>query len=224
MATIRPSGHVTFTDLRLFSRRRDRTPSRQVLTRQRSLAREQIVEASLYDDLPAVDTRSRSHLDDVIRGTNRVLVVLDHDDRVADVAEPFERADHLHVVLRVEADARLVEDVEHAHQTRSDLGRQADPLRLAARQRRGTAVEAQIVEPDAEEQFEAAADLLQNLAAGIRAAAGRLERAEKRVQLVEVELAQLEDVPAGDREQQSGRANARAVAVGAGALDHHLVE
>ena len=44
------------------------------------------------------------------------------------------------------------------------------------------------------------------------------------MQLVEVELAELVDGLAVDREQQPRRAEARAVAVGAGVLDHHLVE
>jgi hypothetical protein len=61
-----------------------------------------------------VHARAWPHLDDVIGGANRVLVVLDDDDRVADVAEPLQRRDHLDVVFRVQADARLVEHVEHA--------------------------------------------------------------------------------------------------------------
>ena len=36
------------------------------------------------------------------------------------------------VVALVQADARLVQDVEHAHQARADLRGQADALRLAA--------------------------------------------------------------------------------------------
>ena len=100
----------------------------------------------------AVHARAGPHLDDVIGGANRVLVVLDDDHRVADVAEPLERGDHLDVVLRVQADARLVEHVEHAHQPRSDLRRQPDPLRFAARERAGAAVEAQVVQADAEQQ------------------------------------------------------------------------
>ena len=68
------------------------------------------------------------------------------------------------------------------------------------------------------------ADLLEHLPAGVGAAAGRLDRAEKRVQLVEVQLADVVDGLAGDGEQQPRRAQPRAVAVGAGVLDHHLVE
>ena len=42
--------------------------------------------------------------------------------------------DELRVVPLVETDGRLVQDVQHAHQRRADLGRQADALGLAARE------------------------------------------------------------------------------------------
>ena len=93
----------------------------------------------------------------------------------------------------MQPDARLVEHVEHAHQPGADLRRQADALRLAARERAGAAVEVQVVEADAEQQLEPAADLLEHLPAGVGAAARRLDRAEERVQLVEVQLADVVD-------------------------------
>ena len=170
-------------------RRRDRALAREELARRRRLALEHVVDRALHDDASAVHAGARPHLDDVIGGANRVLVVLDDDHGVADVAQALERRDHLDVVLRMQADARLVEHVEHAHQPRADLRRQPDALRLAARERARAAVEVQVVEADAEQQLEPAANLLQHLPAGVGAAAGRLDGAEKRVQLVEVQLA-----------------------------------
>ena len=67
---------------------------------------------------------------------DRVLVVLDHDQRVAGVAEPDQRLEQPVVVALVQPDRRLVEDVEHADQAGADLGGQPDPLGLAAGQRR----------------------------------------------------------------------------------------
>ena len=86
------------------------------------------------------------------------------------------------------------------------------------------AVEAEVVEPDAEQQIQPAANVLQHLAAGVGAAARRLDRGQEALQLVEVQLAELVDVAAVDREQQARRAHARALALRARALDHHLVE
>ncbi len=65
---------------------------------------------------------------------------------------------------------------------------------------------------------------LEHLPAGVGAAAGRLDRAQERVQLVEVELADVVDGLAGDGEQQPRGPDARAVAIGAGVLHHHFVE
>ena len=74
-------------------------------------------------------------VDDVVGHLDRVLVVLDHDHGVAEVAEAHERVDEAVVVALVEADRRLVEHVEHADQPGADLGGQPDPLRLAAGER-----------------------------------------------------------------------------------------
>ena len=75
-----------------------------------------------------------------------------------------ERVDELAVVALVQADRRLVEDVEHAHQLRADLRGQADALPFAAGERRGVAVERQVADADGVEEAEAVADFLQDLA------------------------------------------------------------
>ncbi len=73
-----------------------------------------------------------AEIDEVIGGHHRPLVVLDDDHRVAEVAQSVEGPDQLLVVALVEADRGLVEDVHDPDQAGADLGRQADPLRLAA--------------------------------------------------------------------------------------------
>ena len=61
------------------------------------------------------------------------------------------------VVARVQADRRLVEHVAHALQVAAELRRQADALRLAARQRGRGAVERQVAEAHLLEELEPAA-------------------------------------------------------------------
>ena len=205
-------------------RRGDRAFARQVLSGRRGLALDQIGKRALHDHAAAVDAGTGAHFDEVIGRADGVFVVLDHHDAVADVAQPLEGRDHLDVVFRVQPDARFVEHVEHAHQARANLGRQADALRLAARERPRAAVEVEIVEADAEQQREPGADLLQHLPAGVGAAARRLDCAEERVQLVEVHLPDVVDTLASDREQQPACAHPCAPAVRARLLDHDLVE
>ena len=100
------------------------------------------------DHFAAAHARAGAEIDDVVGGAHRVFVVLDHDDRVALIAQPLERRQQPIVVARVQSDRRFVEDVQHADQSAADLPGEANSLCLAAGERRGRAVERQIVEPD----------------------------------------------------------------------------
>ena len=88
--------------------------------------------------------------------------MLDDDDGVAEVAQALQRLEQAGVVALVEADRRLVEDVEHAGQPGADLRGEADALALAARQRAGGARQRQIVEPDIDQEAQPLADFLED--------------------------------------------------------------
>ena len=89
----------------------------------------------------------------------------------------------------MQADARLVENIKHSHQARTDLRGETDSLRFAAGQCAGTSVEVQIVQSDSEEQVHSSANLVQNVAARIGAAPRGFDGAEEGLQLVEIQLA-----------------------------------
>ena len=95
----------------------------------------QILDRAGHDDLAAVLTGTRADVDGPVGVPDRVLVVLDHDQRVAEVAEPDQGLDQPVVVALVQPDRRLVEHVQDADQAGPDLGGQPDALRLAAGQR-----------------------------------------------------------------------------------------
>ena len=120
-------------------------------------------ERPVGDDLAAVLPGPGPDVHDPVRGPDGLLVVLDDEDRVAEVAQPGQRGDELGVVALVQPDRRLVEDVQDAHQGRPDLGGQPDPLGLAARQRDARPVQGQVVEPDVDEEPEPRDDLLEQL-------------------------------------------------------------
>ena len=123
---------------------------------------EQLGGRALRDDLAAVDAGAGADVDDVIGGEDRVLVMLDDEHGVAEVAQMFQRHEQARVVALMQPDRRLVEHVEHAGEARADLRGQADTLALAARQRAGAARQRQIVEADVVEEFQAVADLLED--------------------------------------------------------------
>src|SRR5207247_10870665 len=62
----------------------------------------------------------------------------------------------------MQADARLVEDVQHSDQARPNLGRQTNSLPFSPRQRAGRTVERQVVETNVNQEAEALTDLLED--------------------------------------------------------------
>src|SRR5690606_2011501 len=126
----------------------DAPAAREVLAGEGSFAGDDIGWRAAHDDLAAMHPGAGPHVDHMVGGADRILVVLDHDDRVAEVAQVLEGADQAIVVALVQADRGLVEDVEYPGQSRADLGGEPDALRFATRQGLGGAVEREIVEPD----------------------------------------------------------------------------
>ena len=118
-------------------------------------------------------------VDQVVGGADRLFIVLDDDHRVAEVAQPHQRREEPRVVALVQADARLVEDVQHADQARADLRREPDALRLAARERFRAAVQREVLEPDVHEEAQPLAHLLEHRAGDVGVEPGPARRAKR---------------------------------------------
>ncbi len=115
------------------------------------------------DDLAAVKPRAGAHVHDVVRVQHGLGVVLHHDQRVAQVPEALQTVQEPPVVPLVQADGRLVQDVQHAHQSGADLGGQPDALRLAAGERARRAGEGQVAQPHVVQKAQPRVDLLEDL-------------------------------------------------------------
>ena len=178
----------------------------------------------LTDDVTAVLARARADVDHPVGGPDRVLVVLDDDERVAEVAQPQQRVEQLLVVPLVQADRRLVEHVEHADQAGADLGGEPDPLRLAAGQGRARPVERQVVEAHVEQEAEAGVDLLEDEPRDRHVALGQLQVEQVLGQLADRLGAVGGDRLVVDRDRERDRLEARALAGRAGHLAHEARE
>ena len=154
---------------------------------------EQAGDVAAVDDLAAVLAGAGADVDDPVGDPDGVLVVLDDDQGVAEVLEPDQGLDQPVVVALVQADRRLVEDVEDADQAGADLGGQPDPLRLAAGQRAGRPVEREVVEADVEQEVEPLLDLLEHPLADLLLARRQVERAQEVGGLVDRQRADLGD-------------------------------
>ncbi len=179
---------------------------------------------ALGDDLAAVLAGARAHVDEPVGAAHHLLVVLDDDDRVPEVAQPLERVDQLVVVALVQADRGLVEDVEDADELAPDLGREAEPLRLAAGQGRRGAVEVEVADADVVEEGQALADLLEDAVADQVLGRRQVERVHELERARDGQARELVDVELADGDGQHLRLQARALADGARAEAHVLLD
>ena len=143
------------------------------------------------DDAAAVHAGAGADVDHVVGAADGVLVVLDDDHRVADVAQLAQGGEQAVVVALVQADRRLVEHVHDAGQAGADLRGQADALRLAARERFRRAVEREVVEADVDQELQAAGDFLEDLFGDLRLVAAELQRGEVVARAAERQTADL---------------------------------
>ncbi len=106
---------------------------------------------------------TRPQIDHPVGRPYGLLVVLHHQDRVAQIPHSLQGGNQPGVVPLVQADGRLVQDIEDSHELAADLGRQPDALAFAARQRCRGPIETQIAHPDVVEKLQPIANLLHDL-------------------------------------------------------------
>ncbi len=145
-------------------RDRYRAPAAQVGAGQRLGRRFHLCGPAGRGDLSAAFSRPGPEIDQMIGSLDDLAVVLDQNQRVAQVAQMLERPEQAGVVARVQADRRLVEHVENTGQPAADLAGQADPLALTAGKRRRAAGQAQVVEADVDQKLHAIAHFAQQVA------------------------------------------------------------
>ena len=107
---------------------------------------------TLIEDPAARLPRARPEVDEMVGRAHDVLVVLDDENGVAVVAELGQQSEKPGGIGRMKAGRRLVEDVKDPAQPAPGLRGQPDALDLAAGERVGGAVEAQVAEPEAFEE------------------------------------------------------------------------
>ena len=113
----------------------------KILARQRRWISGDFGGRACGDEVSAGFSGAGAEINHVIGAANGFFVVLDDENRVAKVAQGFERIEQAAIVARVQADRRFVKHVEHAAQARADLRRQANALGFAAGKRGGGTVE-----------------------------------------------------------------------------------
>ena len=174
--------------------------------------------------MPAVLPCAGAHVDEPVGRAHHLLVVLDDEHGVAEIAQALECPDQLVVVPLVKTDRRLVQDVEHAHELGADLRRQPQPLCFPSRQRRRGAVELQVTDADVVEKHQAFADLLHDARADELLGLRELELVEEFERTGDRHLRELVNVSVADRDGEHLRLQAGAVADRAWPEGHVLLD
>ena len=101
--------------------------------------------------------------------------MLDDKHGVADVAQTAEGVEQLVVIPLVQADGRLVEDIQNADEARADLRGQPDTLAFAAGKRGGRARKRQITQAHRLQKRQPGANFAHDLLGNDGHGAGQLQ-------------------------------------------------
>ena len=153
----------------------------QELTGQRAGRGHDVVDRALGDHPSAVLARARAHVDDPVGGAHRLLVVLDHDQRVAQIAQ---------ALAACESAARCRAGAGRCSARPGCTARpvRPEPICVASRMRCASPPESvaavrdqrQVVQPDVDQKPQALADLLQDLAGDRELAIGQRQARARR--------------------------------------------
>ena len=177
----------------------------------------------MYDPAAGL-TGTGANVDDPVGGLHRLLVVLDNDERVAQVPQALKGGNELAIVALMQADRRLVKDVEDTDEAGADLRGQADTLRLATRKSARTARQRQVGEPNVNEKRETSLDLGEDRRGDRACALLELDVREERARVRDRHVGELGDRLIADAHGQHLRAQAGTVARRARDLAHVGVE
>ena len=80
-----------------------------------------LLQRTLRDNFTTMHSWPWPNLDNVVRGANRLIIVLNHNHSIAEITQPLKRFDHPDIVFRMQPDTGFVEHVQHSHQPGADL-------------------------------------------------------------------------------------------------------
>src|SRR5260370_308368 len=136
----------------------------------------------------------------------------------------LERTEKAGIVAGMEADARLVKNVENTTQARTDLRGQADALRFAAGKRGGGTIQAEIAEADGEQELDALGNFFERTRGDFFLALGEMDEdfGNRGTRATERKRGEISDGPASEFHCEGFGAETFAVADGAQRGGHVL--
>ena len=196
----------------LAARKADHLRAAKILARQRVGIRHDFFRRALGNDLATVRSGARPHIQQMVRCHHGFCIVLDHHHRVAQVAQAKQGLEQATIIPLMETDRRLVENVEDADETGTDLRGEPDALAFPTGQRRGRPIQRQIIQTDVDEKPEPFANFFQDAMGDHQFALGEFQRTEEVGRSSHGEMRHLRDRLFGDLDGQAFRPQPGALA------------
>src|SRR5438105_1574569 len=105
-------------------------------------------------------TSAGAQVQNIIGVADGVGIVFDHEHRVAEIAQAFQRAEQAIVVALMQPNAWLIQNIKDSNQASADLGGQTYPLGLATAQCAALAAKRQITQADILQKAQACSNFL----------------------------------------------------------------
>ena len=106
----------------------NRKPARKIFPGERVLILHDLRRSALRNQGAPQPSCARTQINHIIGTLNRLGIVFDHQNRIAQIAKLMQRIEQPSVVTRMQTDRRFVEHIQNAAQLRTNLCRQPDAL------------------------------------------------------------------------------------------------
>src|SRR3989442_37839 len=201
----------------------------QIARREGVAMSQHLVEQAGGDHLATMPTRARAEVYDVVGRANRLLVVLHDEHRVAEVAQLLECGEQPRVIALMQADRRLIQDVQHADESAADLRCETDALRFATGECDGRTIEREVIESDVDEEAQPLGDFLEDRLCDLRVQSGSAvatqgNTREEVERLTHRQGHDIADSLSRNEHRQALRLEPATAAGGTWLLDHELLE
>ena len=141
-------------------RDRNRFATAQIIRGQRFVPKQKLIERAVENQFTAALAATRTDVDQVVGRANDLLFVLDHEERVAAVAQIVHHPDEPADIARMQTDARLVQDKERIDERSAETGGEIDALHFATAQSARGTIEREIADADFVQIVQARANLV----------------------------------------------------------------
>ena len=121
-------------------------PATQISTCNRFFAFHDIRCSTGRNDFSTMDAGCRTNIHNVVGRTHGILIMFHDNQRISQILKIHQCMQQLVIVPLMQSNTRLIQNICHADQSGTDLGSQADALRLSSGQGSGRTCQCQIIQ------------------------------------------------------------------------------